>query len=189
MKVKSTPKEGKVLLELDPTDEALLKPLPFRLQRILVPFDFSDTAKEALRYAVPLATAFDAEVVIVYVQQPYSIPSEIGYMPPDLPINQPELADSIRAQLGSLGISEIGTRARYQVKVRLGLPWQEIIFAADELNADLIILSTHGRTGLKHALLGSVAERVVRHAHCPVLVVRERERDFIRNSNKLPAGA
>jgi nucleotide-binding universal stress UspA family protein len=74
---------------------------------------------------------------------------------------------------------EIGSRGRFQVQVRDGVPWEEVVTAARESNTDLIILSTHGRTGLSHALLGSVAERVMRHAPCPVLVVRERERDFI----------
>ena len=63
--------------------------------------------------------------------------------------------------------------------VRAGQPYYEITTAAKELDVDLIVITTHGRTGLKHALLGSTAERVVRHAPCPVLTVREREHDFI----------
>ena len=63
--------------------------------------------------------------------------------------------------------------------VRVGHPYQEITQAAQELKADLIVIATHGYTGLKHILLGSTAERVVRHASCPVLTVREREHDFV----------
>jgi nucleotide-binding universal stress UspA family protein len=63
--------------------------------------------------------------------------------------------------------------------VRTGSPAQEIIAIAERVPADMIVISTHGRTGLKHALLGSVTERVVRHAPCPVLVVRESERDIV----------
>jgi universal stress protein A len=63
--------------------------------------------------------------------------------------------------------------------VHIGRPYEEIITVAKEHKADLIIIATHGRSGLKHAFLGSTAERVVRHAPCPVLVVREREREFV----------
>ena len=68
---------------------------------------------------------------------------------------------------------------RGQALVRLGQPHREITEAAKELHVDLIVLATHGYTGLKHAFLGSTAERVVRHAPCPVLTVREREHDFV----------
>jgi nucleotide-binding universal stress UspA family protein len=179
MKVKAAPKKGKVLVELESRDEGLLKPLQFHLRRILVPMDFSDTARKALQYAVPFAAAFDADVVVVHVIQPYTVPAELGYMPPESMLSQRELMDAAREHLDKLCAREIGARARSQVQVREGVPWQEVVAAAGETNADLIILATHGRTGLKHALLGSVTERVVRHAPCPVLVVRERERDFV----------
>ncbi|MDD5140372.1 MAG: universal stress protein [Verrucomicrobiales bacterium] len=185
MKIKTAPKKGKVVVELESRDEGLLKPLSFELQRILVPVDFSDTAKKALQYAVPFANAFDAEVLLVHVVQPYTVPAEFGYMPPELPVSQQEYENSAREELDKLRTREIGVGTRAQVQVRVGVPWQEIVAAAGEAKADLIILSTHGRTGLKHVVLGSVAEHVVRHAPCPVLVVRERERDFIPISTKI----
>ena len=70
MKIKPAPKKGKVIVELESKDEAMLKPLPIQLQRILVPVDFSDTARKALQYALPFATAFGAELVLVHVMQP-----------------------------------------------------------------------------------------------------------------------
>jgi len=179
MKVKAAPNKAKVLVELESKDQGLLKPLPFHLRRILVPVDFSDTSRKALLYAVPFATAFNAEVEVVHVVQPYTVPAEVGYMPPELTVSPQELANSAREELNKLCAREIGARARFQVQVREGVPWPEVIAAARETNADLIILATHGWTGLKHVFLGSVAERVVRHAPCPVLVVRERERDFV----------
>lgn len=179
MKVKAAPNKAKVLVELESKDEGLPKPLPFHLRRILVPVDFSDTARKALLYAVPSAMAFDAEVQVVHVVQPYTVPAEVGYMPPELTASPQELVNSAREELNKLCAREIGARARFQVQAREGVPWPEVIAAARETNADLIILATHGWTGLKHGLLGSVAERVVRHAPCPVLVVRERERDFV----------
>ena len=184
MKIKPAPQKGIVIVELESKDEAMLKPLPIRLQRILVPVDFSDTARKALQYALPFAAAFGAELLLVHVMQPYTLPPETGYLPPELAVSEQELVDSARGRLDKLRSAEIGTRARSQTQVRVGVPWYEIVSAAGDTNADLIIVSTHGRTGLKHALMGSVAERVVRHAPCPVLVVRERERDFIPVSVK-----
>jgi len=166
-------------MALEPQGDALLKPLPFRIQLILVPVDFSETAKKALQYAIQFAAGFDAEVVLLHVMEPYLVPPEMGYLPPQLAVNQQELEDSAREGLDKLCASEIGTRIRAQTKVRVGVPWVEIVSTAEETQADLIILATHGRTGLKHIFMGSVAERVVRHAPCPVLVVREKERDFI----------
>jgi universal stress protein A len=171
-------------MKLESKDEGLLKPLSFHLRRILVPVDFSDTAKKALQYAVPFAVAFDAEVDVVHVIQPYTMPAEVGYMPPELAVSPQELVNSAREELNKLCAREIGARARFQVQVREGVPWPELIAAARETNADLIILATHGWTGLKHVLLGSVAERVMRHAPCPVLVVRDRERDFVPTAPK-----
>ncbi len=179
MKLKPAHKEGKVLVELGPQDEALFKPLPFQVRRILVPMDFSETAKKALQYAVPFASAFNAELMVVHVMQPFSLPAELGYIPPEAAETQEELKQTAEEELGKLCAQEIGVRSQFQVQVREGVAWQEVVLAAGDCEADLIILATHGRTGLQHVLLGSVAERVVRHAPCPVLVVRERERDFI----------
>jgi universal stress protein A len=179
MKIKPASQKGKVVVELGSRDVGLLNPMPLQIRRIVVPVDFSETAIKALKYAVAFATTFDAEVLLVHVTQVFSVPVELGYMPPDLVGTQRELVNSARAGLQKLCAAEIGARVRAQVQVREGVAWQEIVAAAQDTNADLIILATHGYTGVKHVLLGSVAERVVRLAPCPVLVVRERERDFV----------
>ena len=187
MKIKATPGKDKVVVELESKDVAMPLSLPFKLQRILVPVDFSETAKKALQYALPFAKAFDAELVLVYVIQSYSLPPEIGYVPPELLVNQGDFIHSAREELDKWRAREIGGRARAQARVCEGVPWQEVVTVARETNADLIIMATHGLTGLKHALLGSVTERVARHAPCPVLVVRERERDFVSPAPKVEA--
>ena len=184
MKIKSNLQKKKIIVELGSKDEGLLQPIPFQLQRILVPVDFSKTSEKAIQYAVPLAAAFAAEVMLVYVVQPYSLSAELGYIPPEMAISQQEIIAIAREELDKLCAKVIGQRVRSQVKVGVGAPWHEIAFVARETKADLIVISTHGHTGLKHVLLGSVAERVVRHAPCPVLVVREQERDFIPGDGK-----
>jgi nucleotide-binding universal stress UspA family protein len=77
--------------------------------------------------------------------------------------------------------------AAVKTAIYAGIPFREIVRAADEHNTDLIILGTQGRTGLSHLFIGSTAERVVRHAPCPVMVVREREHDFLEEEKKASA--
>jgi universal stress protein A len=178
MKIKPTSKTGGVLVELGPQESQLPSPfrspevLPaFKLKKILVPVDFSDCFKKALQYAIPFARQFDAELKLLHVVEPYPAVPEMG--PVDV-----ETLQVGRAQLEALRRA-IGEAVPASTLLRTGVPNIEIVQAAKELGIDLIILSTHGRTGLAHILLGSTAERVIRHAPCPVLVVREREHDFV----------
>jgi len=184
MKVKAAPKKGKVLVELASQDEGLPPSLPFQLKRILAPVDFSEASRKALQYAAHFAAAFNAEVILLHVIQPFTLPVEPEFMPPELGISRQELVDSSRRELEEWCAREIGGRVQCQVRAQEGVPWHQIVAAASDTNTDLIILATHGRSGLKHVLLGSVVERVTHHAPCPVLVVREQERDFVPTSPK-----
>jgi len=144
---------------------------------ILVPHDFSKPADKALEYAKAFGRQFGAQLVLIHVLEPMVLPAELGYgfVPP------PEDAlpmEALREKLASVAKS-IGSEVKCTSEVRIGRPWSEVVAAAKELSADLLIVATHGRTGLQHALLGSVAEKIVRHAECPVLVVRNEERDFV----------
>jgi universal stress protein A len=186
MKIKPTPYHGGVLVELGPNEAQLpSEPAPslFRIKRVLVPTDFSDCSKRALLYAVAFAKQFGAEIILTYVAEPY-IPA-----PEMMPVETDLLLSRIR-QDGQAGLTQLRESIKEGVKVtsslRIGHPATEIVAAADELDADLIVLSTHGRTGFGRVLLGSVAEHVTRHAHCPVLTVREREREFVKTSDPDP---
>ena len=144
---------------------------PFRLQRILVPMDFSARSKAALTWAMFLAAQFEAEVVLFHVVEKFPIDYLLGRELTShaiIPLIKQAEADLERAaadltQAFGLKIS---------ASVREGRPHEAICNAAQALAVDLIVLTTHGYTGLKHVWLGSTAERVVRHAHCPGLVVR-----------------
>ena len=87
--------------------------------------------------------------------------------------------EAVRKQLLERA-SSMDSARQTEVLVRVGRPWHEVVSAVSELGVDLLVLTTHGRTGLPHMLMGSVAEKIVRHASCPVLVVRPEERDFLR---------
>ncbi|HLW70469.1 MAG TPA: universal stress protein [Candidatus Binataceae bacterium] len=150
--------------------------------KILAPTDFSDDSKLALTYAIELALRFSAEIIVMHVDQPLS-PVMIGDLSPGLDMGtvnriaeeQRLMAlkelDQVTARL-----RETGVKARSLMRV--GAPFLEIISGAQSEGADLIVMGTHGRTGLVHVLMGSVAERVVNKAHCPVLTIRHPDRKF-----------
>lgn len=155
------------------TQRVVSKDSEFRLRRILVPVDFSTFSGRALRHALPLAWQFGAEVMLLHIIETFPIDYMVGTE--SVPETSAQGRRRAKADLNRLadkipGMSEVSR----QCVVRVGKPWREITAAARDLDADLIVLSTHGRTGLERVYLGSTAERVVRHAPCPVLVVRKR---------------
>ena len=174
MKAKPSTKPGRVLLELDRRDEPLMTAAiatasPFRMKRILVSIDFSDCAKKALEYAIPLAKEHQAGITLLYVvPPPYAVGEYGGF---DYAQLQTGMRVTGEKELAKLAVDEVRGAVPAGTLVRVGSPAREIV--------DAIVISTHGRTGLKHVLLGSVVENVVRHAPCPVLVVREREHEFL----------
>jgi len=140
------------------------------IQRLLVPHDFSETAEHAMGYAIELAQRFGGSITVVHA---YDTPS-YGY--PDAFVATPEVAQQIE-RIAIEGLAQVAKRARekgVQVETVLwrGAPWVEIAALADQIRADLVVMGTHGRRGVAQALLGSVAEKVVRTAPCPVLTVR-----------------
>ena len=156
-----------------------LVPATIKLKTILVPVDFSPSARKALHYAVSFAEQFGATIPVLNVVEPAVYPTELGYIPVEIDTLHKTMNTSAREKLAQVAKEQIPPRYRANALVRVGRPYHEITVAAKELNVDLIVIATHGYTGLKHVVLGSTAERVVRHAPCPVLTVREREHDFV----------
>lgn len=181
MKVKPTKHSGEIVLELNRKDEQMLaaaNTAPFRLKNILVPIDFSDCSRKALQYALPLARQHEAALTLLYVVPSLSYPaSEYGGI--DYPSLEADLRANRDTDLATLIVKEIAGQAPADAVVRTGSPAIQIVELAKSLPADIIVIATHGHSGFKHVFLGSVAEHVVRHAPCPVLVVREREHDFL----------
>jgi universal stress protein A len=149
-----------------------------QLTSMLVPIDFSDGSVKALSYAAALAEQFNARLTLLYVIEPMPTPDfEVGF---PFMIDKDQVAVSCKKKLSQLAAEHsIEPKLVEKVLVREGRPFHEITEVARSLKMDVIVIATHGYTGLNHVLMGSVAERVVRHAPCPVLVVREREHDFL----------
>lgn len=186
MKIKPTRDHGGIALELGPNEPAIpspqlefqsANPSPFKIRRILVPIDFSACSKKALQYAVPFARQFGARLCLLHVGQGYYLAPALA--PLELAASELGERADVAAKLASFATQEIPSSIPVDILVRNGHPALETATAAKELGADLIIISTHGYTGVRHVWFGSIAEQVVRHAKCPVLVVREIEREFL----------
>jgi nucleotide-binding universal stress UspA family protein len=146
------------------------------LRRILVPLDFSGKSRQALDFAVPLAEQYGGKIILLHVVQPPAVSTWQGIPGGGhyLAMNLHDLADAARYRLKAMACERVPPALRGQFVVRQGNPCAEITSAARRLKAELIVISTHGCTGLKKMLIGSTTERVVQHAHCSVLTVRRR---------------
>jgi nucleotide-binding universal stress UspA family protein len=156
---------------------------PIELKRILVPIDFSDYSKNALEYAIPFAKQFNASIDLLYVVEPTIYPADFSFGQIGFPNVEEELRTRGSDELEKLITKEIGKKVKAKKVVRTGKPFYEINQYASEEAIDLIIIATHGHTGMEHILFGSTAEKVVRKAPCPVLVVRMGEHEFIKKVN------
>ena len=143
---------------------------PQRIKSILVPIDFSPPSEKALDYAVSLANQFGAKLTLLNVVEPFPTP-DFTYYP--LVMENDKIQAETKRRLEHVRVkARIDPQLVEKTLVRNGVPYREITDAARMLKVDLIVISTHGYTGLAHVFMGSTAERVVRHAECPVLVVR-----------------
>jgi len=149
--------------------------------RILVPLDFSPPSRRAMRFARHWADYFSARVWLLHVLEPSTVGGELGKAA--VGRVQRGIPQKAKAALRNLAGEEFPIPDRVSVVVRKGKPADEINTAARLIRADLIIIATHGRTGLKHMLLGSTAESVARQAPCPVLILRRRPKAARQKSN------
>jgi universal stress protein A len=147
----------------------------FEIKRILAPTDFSAHSESAVRFACQLAERLGSELHLLHVL------SEILPTGPD-PLLMPvmpaqfykESEDRARATLDGLLKADWGKPARVVREIRWGSPVESIVSYSLDHSIDMIVIATHGRTGLSHVLLGSVAEHILREAPCPVLTIRDR---------------
>ena len=150
-----------------------------RIATVLVPTDFSEESFKALRYGAALARRAAAALHVVHV-------AEIDFAPPGaaLPGRNPLVDENEEARALRQQIQEVvGSGITPTFHGRTGRAFDQIVRFARELQADVIVMSTHGRTGLKRLVLGSNAERVVQHSSCPVFIVREKEQDILSGDN------
>ena len=153
--------------------------MTIKIQRILLPTDFSDYSTAATKYACELALRFNSELHILHTLEHYLSSTPTFGFGLDIPTFVNESKAAAEKKLAGLIDSSWLVGRTVIRSVTEGSPRVEIIRYAREANIDLIVLSTHGRTGLSHVMLGSVAESVVRTAPCPVLTVRPEGHQFV----------
>ena len=148
-----------------------------QLKRILLPSDFSELASESTKYACALAEQFNAELHMLYVHESIVVPEYA--MGIDWERLTQEAKKSAEMHLSELLDPAWAEERSVVIATAEGPPFLEIIRYAKEHEIDLIVMATHGRSGLSHMLIGSVAEKVVRKAPCPVLTVRPKGHQFV----------
>jgi universal stress protein A len=167
------------------TDQLPRTIAPLDLKKLLVPTDFSENSKKALLYAVRLAQRNDSSLILFHVFESLEFQRQL---PEDFSYESNEelrkLFDAARRRSEQRLVElsrdmQATSNVKMETLQHLGTPYEEIVKVARERDVDLIVIATHGFTGLKHFLLGSTAERVVNVSPCPVLVVRQDERDFV----------
>jgi nucleotide-binding universal stress UspA family protein len=141
-------------------------------EKILVPIDFSENSEHAFDYALTLARQFQSELIVMHViNEPVDLR---GFYVPHISFEQleQEIAEGAEKMMVKFCETKLADFSGYQTTIVSGIPYEEIIRKSEETGASLVVLGTHGRTGLDHLIFGSTAERVVRSAACPVLTIR-----------------
>ena len=148
-------------------------------KHILFPTEFSGFSKQALKYALAFAARYGAKLYVLHVV-------ESTFERPDfrlfnIPVSGPSsrLEKRLRTRLETIVPRAFRTQIEVVPLIRYGKPFVEIVGAAEAYEADLIVMATHGRTGLDRAMFGSVAEKVIRKAPCPVLSIKHPEHEFV----------
>jgi nucleotide-binding universal stress UspA family protein len=155
-------------------------PSMIQIKKILVPTDFSEFGQQAIRYGCEFARRFSAQLTLLHVVEDiYPIYPEPGMLYPSVGDDMAELQDAAKKAIDRLPGNQLATGIDISREIVVGTPFLEIIRYARESETDLIIIGTHGRTGLIHALMGSVAEKIVRKAPCPVLSIRPEGHGFV----------
>ena len=155
-----------------------------QIKNILVPIDFSDYSKNALKYAAQFAKKFSAKIYLIYVVEPMIYPADFSMGQVAIPSTDIDLHSRAEEELNKLSKEIINGSLPVEILIKTGKPFVEIIEAASANDIDLIIIATHGHTGVEHLLFGSTAEKVVRKAPCPVLTLREPVKGFQYTSKK-----
>ncbi|MCH7974208.1 MAG: universal stress protein [Bacteroidetes bacterium] len=154
------------------------------IKKVLVPIDFSDYSKDALNYSINFNKCFNAELILIYVIEPVIYPTDFSATQISIPPTDVEITKNAEASLKQLINKEIPLDIKINAIIKIGKPFVEIVETATEENIDLIIISSHGHSGIEKILFGSTAEKVVRKAPCPVLTLRTPLKGFNYNDER-----
>ena len=157
-----------------------------KVRTILAPVDFSDASTLAVRHAKELALTYGSQVTLLHAVEEAVYPSAYGVEAAPLP--NPNIVDRVEKSLANMARDEIGYE-HVTVEAKIGYAPSVILDHAETADVDLIVIASHGRTGLERMLLGSVAERVVRRAPCPVFIVKPFGKSLVLEEQSTAASA
>jgi len=146
--------------------------MELNINKVLVPIDFSDYSKDALNYSINFIKCFKAELYLVYVIEPVIYPPDFSATQITIPPTDLEVMKNAEENLSQLMKNEIPKDIKATKIIKTGKPFFEIIETAKDENIDLIIIASHGHSGIEKILFGSTAEKVIKKAPCPVLSLR-----------------
>lgn len=148
------------------------------IKKILFATDFSENSEHAFSYALSLAKKFGAKIDVLHVI--HELADMTGFYVPHISFDvmEKEMEDAAQENMRRFADEHIKGMADYEIHTRRGKPFVEIIKAAGDFDSDIIIMGTHGKSGIDHVLFGSTAEKVVRKSPIPVLTIRIREKQF-----------
>jgi nucleotide-binding universal stress UspA family protein len=144
---------------------------------VMVPVDFSKESNLAAKFASSLAEEYKTKLHVLHVIEP--LHASLRLHVADFDAFQQKVIDQAQEDLGNVIPSSMKKRLEVEEILEIGHPQHVIVDKAKELGVDLIVIATHGRTGFAHVLLGSVAEQVIRHAPCPVFVIRNPKDKYV----------
>lgn len=148
------------------------------IKKVLVPIDFSDYSKNSLRYSINFIRCFKAELILIYVVEPVIYPPDFSMGQIAVPAVDVEVDKRASEELKKLAKTEVPPDMKVRTIIKTGKPFVEIVETAAEEDIDLIIIASHGRSGMEHILFGSTADKVIRKAPCPVLTLRDPVKGF-----------
>lgn len=146
------------------------------VRRVMVPIDFSEASERALKHAHALALTYGAELVALHAIEEVVLPMAYGMAPKQ--VDAETVRPNVEQALADMLSEHVGVE-HARAEVRVGYPPQEILSAITDESIDWVVMGTHGRQGFNRLLMGSVAERIVRHAPCPVLTLQEKSRSIL----------
>jgi nucleotide-binding universal stress UspA family protein len=141
------------------------------IKHILFPVDLTENSEKLVPYVITMAQKFDAEVHVLFVVRIFQYFTDIYVAPPSISVFENELVEGARRKMDEFAATHFGSLPQTKNNVLLGDPSDMILSYIDEHQMDLVIMGTHGRKGLDRVLFGSVAERVIKNSHIPVLVI------------------
>ena len=166
-------KWGRKFLKKNLVREVYMK----KIESIMVPIDFSDTLNLLIEYAITFAKKFKAKLYVVHIVEDFSKYSSISVPHISMDNVMEEVYNYAKVQLKKLGDEKFEGKVKYEFMIEKGVAYKKILEFAEEKSADLILIGTHGMSGLDKILFGSTAERVVRGAKCPVIMINPHQPD------------